>query len=304
MAQVGVMIEAQEGLTWDRWRCIVRDVERLGFASLRVSDHCQSMAAAENRDSLAAWPALALAAEWTERIQLGPMVCPMTFYVPAVLGRTARAVDELSNGRLIMGVGAGWNEAEHRAFGIPLPGWRERFDRLEEGIRRIRQTFDGRDIPFLVGGGGERRTRDITAREASEWNYLAPDVETFRDKSAALDERCREIGREPSEIRRSLMRGYLLGRDRDELLGRIGRLAGVVPRLRGMEPEVAIESLRERWFIGTPEEVVGQMRRYAEAGVDLFMLQHFLLDDADALALLAGEVVPGLSNVRASPARS
>ena len=304
MAEVGVMIEAQEGLTWERWRRIVADAERLGFASLRVSDHCQSGVAPQARDSLAAWPALALAAEWTGRIQIGPMVSPMTFYVPAVLGRTARAVDELSGGRLILGVGAGWNEAEHRAFGIPLPGWRERFDRLEEGIRRIRQTFEGRDIPLLVGGGGERRTRDIAAREAAEWNYFAPDVETFREKSAALDERCREIGRDPAGIRRSLMRGYLLGRDRDELLGRIEQLAEVMPRLRGLEPEAAVESLRERWFIGTPEEVAGQMRPYAEAGVDLFMLQHFLLDDAGALALLASEVVPELAGAGTARARS
>src|SRR5215467_73386 len=169
MAHIGVMIEAQDGLNWTRWRRIVADTERLGFASLRTSDHLQSVMGA-SRGSLSAWPALALAAEWTERIQLGPMVSPITFYVPAVLGRIARGVDELSGGRLILGVGAGWNEAEHRAFGIPLPGWRERFDRLEDGIQRIRQTLAGRDVPLLVGGGGERRTRDITARWASEWN--------------------------------------------------------------------------------------------------------------------------------------
>ena len=202
MAQVGVMIEAQEGLNWGRWRRIVTDAERLGFASLRTSDHLQSVMGVD-RESLSAWPALALAAEWTERIQLGPMVSPMTFYMPAVLGRTARAVDELSGGRLILGIGAGWNESEHRAFGIPLPGWRERFDKLEEGIGRLRRTFTTRKIPLLIGGGGERRTREITAREAAEWNFPTPDLETFREKSAALDSRCRELGREPTAIRRS-----------------------------------------------------------------------------------------------------
>jgi alkanesulfonate monooxygenase SsuD/methylene tetrahydromethanopterin reductase-like flavin-dependent oxidoreductase (luciferase family) len=294
MAQVGVMVEAQEGLTWERWRRLAGDAERLGFASLRVSDHLMG---ATQADSITAWPALALAAEWTSRIQIGPMVSPMTFYVPGVLGRMARTVDELSGGRLIMGVGAGWNEAEHRAFGVPLPGWRERFDRLEEGITRLRQTFEGRDIPFLVGGGGERRTRDIAAREADEWNYLAPDLRTFREKSAALDERCREIGRDPARIRRSLMRGYLVGRDRDELEGRVRRLGDVIPRLRGLDAETAADALRERWFIGSPGEVVSQMRAYAEAGVDLFMLQHFLLDDVAGLELLAAEVVPGLADV-------
>lgn len=299
MAQVGVMIEAQEGLTWHRWRLIVADAERLGFAALRVSDHCQSVMGVEGRESLSAWPALALAAEWTERIQLGPMVSPITFYVPAVLGRIARAVDELSGGRLVLGVGAGWNEAEHRAFGIALPGWRERFDRLEEGIGRIRQTFAGRDIPLLIGGGGERRTRDIAAREAAEWNYSAPDVEAFRLKTAALDERCRELGRDPREIRRSIMRGFLTGRTRDDLRDRAAAAAEVVPRLRGQEPDALLASLRERWFVGTPEEVVEQMRGYAEAGADLLMLQHLLLDDRDALELLAAEVLPALAGAGA-----
>src|SRR5437764_2243576 len=162
MADIGIMIEAQEDLTWPRWRRIAGDVDRLGFAALRVSDHCQSVFGVEGRESLSCWPALALAAEWTERVQLGPMVSPMTFYVPVVLGRIARAVDELSGGRLVLGVGAGWNVPEHERFGIPLPGWRERFERLEEGIARIRQVFAG---PLLIGGGGERRTLPLAARE-------------------------------------------------------------------------------------------------------------------------------------------
>src|SRR5438309_549633 len=138
------MIEAQEGLTWERWRRIVADSERLGFAALRVSDHCQSVMGVEARESLSAWIALALAAEWTERIQLGPMVSPMTFYVPAALGRQARAVDELSGGRVILGVGAGWNAAEHERFGIPFPPtWGERFDLLETGIALLRPTLAG-----------------------------------------------------------------------------------------------------------------------------------------------------------------
>src|SRR2546429_3806033 len=103
------MIEAQEGLTWARWRRIVADSERLGFPALRVSDHCQSVFGVEGRESLSAWIALALASEWTERIQLGPMVSPITFYVPAVLARQALAGGELSGRRGVMGVGAGWD---------------------------------------------------------------------------------------------------------------------------------------------------------------------------------------------------
>jgi alkanesulfonate monooxygenase SsuD/methylene tetrahydromethanopterin reductase-like flavin-dependent oxidoreductase (luciferase family) len=298
MAVLGVMIEAQEGLDWERWRRVVRDAERLGFAALRVSDHCQSVFGVEGRRSLAAWPALALAAEWTERIQLGTMVSPMTFYEPAVLARLALAVDELAGGRLILGLGAGWNVAEHERFGIPLPPtWRERFDRLEAGIARIRETFAGRDIPLLIGGTGQKRTRTIAAREAAEWNGGAPDGPAYRELSAALDARCREIGRDPAAIRRSLMKSCVVGRDLDELRRRVVEIARVVPppRLTGETPDELLESARRRWFVGTPEEVAGQMRPFAEAGVDLFLIQHFALDDADALELLAGEVAPRLA---------
>ena len=300
MAHIGVMIEAQEGLDWALWRGIVADAERLGFAALRVSDHCQSVFGVEGRRSLSAWVALALAAEWTERIQLGTMVSPMTFYEPAVLARIALAVDELSRGRLLLGVGTGWNMAEHERFGIPLPPtWGERFDRLEEGIRRIRQALDGREIPLLIGGGGPRRTRTIAAREAAEWNTAAPDAETFGAMCLALDDRCREIGRDPSEIRRSLMKACLVGRDLDELRLRAIEVAKVVPppRITGETPDEILASARQRWFVGTPDEVVAQMRPFAEAGAELFLLQHFALDDADALELLAAEVEPQLAAI-------
>src|SRR5205807_2693575 len=154
-----------------------------------------------------------------------------------------------------------------------------RFDNLEAGIRRIRQVFAG---PLLIGGGGERRTMTIAAREAAEWNMVPTDPDSFRAKSAVLDQRCREVGRDPGEIRRSMMRGYLVGRDRAELLERFRRLGEVIPRLQGVEPEQALAGLAQRFFVGTPHELVAQMRPYAEAGVELFMLQHFLLDDAEA----------------------
>lgn len=294
MAQVGVMIEAQEGLTWPRWRRIVADAERLGFAALRTSDHCQSVMGVAGRDSLSTWPALALAAEWTHGIELGPMVSPLTFYVPAVLARMARAVDELSGGRLVLGLGTGWNEAEHEAFGIPFPSWRQRFDNLEAGIERIKQTLGEHRIPLLVGGRGRRRTLAIAAREASEWNTTFADPEEFQSASQALNERCRAVGREPSEIRRSLMRPYLVGRDREELRRRVSELGKAIPGLGSMDADEALEVIGQRFFVGTPDQVVEQMRPYVEAGVQLFMLQHFLLDEPEMMELLAAEVMPAL----------
>ncbi len=293
MAELGIMIEAQEGLTWEHWRPLVAAVERLGFASLRTSDHCQSVMGAD-RLSLSAWPALALAAEWTERIQLAPMVSPLTFYVPAVLARTARAVDELASGRVLLGVGAGWNESEHETFGIPFPGWRERFDNLERGIERIRSTLGDYPLPLLVGGRSPRSLR-IAAREAAEWNLTSLDPELVTERSAELDRRCREAGRDPAAVRRSIMAGYLIGGDRAELRARAHRLSKVLPPLAGMEPDAVIDAYQERNFVGTPGQVVERMHGVAAAGVGLIMLQHFLLDDIEHLELLASEVMPALA---------
>jgi alkanesulfonate monooxygenase SsuD/methylene tetrahydromethanopterin reductase-like flavin-dependent oxidoreductase (luciferase family) len=298
MATIGVMIEAQEGLDWEHWRRIVAESERLGFASLRCSDHCLSVVGVEGRRSLQTWIALALAAEWSERIQIGPMVSPITFYVPAVLARMALAVDELAAGRLLLGVGTGWNQLEHEAMGIPFPSLRERFDMLEAGIARIRSVAGGHRIPILIGGGGEKRTLAIAAREASEWNLLGHDADDYRAKSALLDERCRELGRDPSEIQRSQMAGYLIGRDEAALEARALRLAEVLPSLQGESAAAIVSWLREqtgRWFAGTPEEIVEKLRPYMAAGVDLFMFQHYLLDDMEGLELVATQVMPRLA---------
>src|SRR5215207_11154238 len=116
--QLGVLIEAEAGLTWERWRRLVAHVERLGFESLWLSDHFLSLSVAE-RDSLEPWVALTVAAAETTRVRLGPLVSPMTFRHPALLARMAVAVDNLSGGRLVLGVGAGWNDIEHHTFGLP-----------------------------------------------------------------------------------------------------------------------------------------------------------------------------------------
>src|SRR4051812_7028212 len=138
--QLGVLLEAEAGLTWDRWRRVVAAVEGLGFESLWLSDHLLSLSALE-REALEGWVALTVAAAETTRVRLGPLVSPMTFRHPAVLARMAVAVDQLSGGRLVLGVGAGWNDVEHRAYGLAYPPARERLDRLEEGIEVIRRLL-------------------------------------------------------------------------------------------------------------------------------------------------------------------
>jgi alkanesulfonate monooxygenase SsuD/methylene tetrahydromethanopterin reductase-like flavin-dependent oxidoreductase (luciferase family) len=302
MAKVGVMIEGQEGLNWDRWRLICHDAESLGFESLRRSDHLFSVMGVVERDALECWTSLALAAEWTKTIQLGPMVSPLTFRPPALLARIAAAVDILAGGRLILGVGAGWYEREHVENGIPFLTMGGRMDLLEDGIKTIRATWENANpkpprgaIPLLMGGRGEKRALPMVAREAVEWNLSHMDGEEYVQKKKVLDDACRAIGRDPSSIRHSVMANFLIGRDRVEVRERALQLREIIPSLKGLEADAVIAKVGERGLAGTAEEVADQINKYSKLGVELFMLQHFLLDDRDALKLLAEDVIPAVA---------
>ena len=296
------MIEGQEGLNWDRWRRLCHDVDALGFASLRRSEHLVSVMGEDSRDCIDCWTSLALAAEWTKTIQFGPMVSPMTFHHPAMLARKAAAVDVLSGGRLILGVGAGWNEHEHEMFGIPFLTVKERMDLLEQGVARIHDTWMKSSpkpvqnpIPLLMGGRGEKRALPMIAREAAEWNLSHLDAGEYQQKRRVLEDCCRDIGRDPSSIRHSVMATYIIGRDRDDLHARAAKIRDFLPSLHGLDVDQAMDKIRQRGLVGTPEEIVEQIRVHSSLGVDLFMLQHFLLDDSDALKLLASEVMPAVA---------
>ncbi len=296
------MIEGQEGLSWDRWRRICQHADRLGFASLRRSDHFVSLNGRPELDCIECWISLALAAEWTKTIEFGPMVSPMTFRPPALLARMAAAVDVLAGGRLILGVGAGWNEPEHTQFKIHFPTQRERFDMLEAGIQTIRDSWQKSNpkparnpIPLLIGGKGAKRTLPLVAREASEWNLSRLDADLYRQLRDVLEQLCREVRRDPASIRHSVMTAFIVGRNRSELLERAALVSEVVDDLNGLSPEEVLENRKEAWFVGTPDEIAERMREFERLGIDLFMLQHFLLDDADALELLAKEVIPAIA---------
>jgi len=304
MTKLGIMLEGQEGLSWERWRRICADVERLGFASLRRSDHLISLMGpgTGERDCIECWESLALAAEWTKKIEFGPMVSPMTFRIPGVLAKIAASVDALSGGRLILGVGAGWNQNEHSVFGIPFLTERERFERLEAGIKTMRDIWSKTNprparntIPLLMGGKGLKRTIPLVAREATEWNLSRLDADMFRDRRDALDQCCREIGRDPATIHRSVMTSYIIGRDRADQLERAAQVREVVPDLKSLRPEEVLENRNGPWLVGTPEEIAAKIREHSKLGVDLFMLQHLLLDDSDALDLLGKEVLPAVA---------
>ena len=303
MAVLGVMIEGQEGLNWDRWRHLCHLVEDLGFESLWRSDHLISLMGEPQRDCIETWVSLALCAEWTKRITFGPNVSPMTFRHPALLAKMATSVDILSGGRLVLGVGAGWYEVEHTEFHIPFLTLKERFDRLEAAIPIIREAWEKSTpkpvrgtIPLLVGGGGEKRTLPLAAREAAEWGLGGrPDLETYRHKVELLADLCRAAGRDPGEINRSFQCGYLVGRDEKELLERAAAIREVIPRYRDMKPAEVVEAARTSWLVGTPEEIADQLRPYIELGLNRWHVQHFLLDDDGGLELLMEGVAPRIA---------
>jgi F420-dependent oxidoreductase-like protein len=308
--RLGLMIEGQEGLTWERWQRLAETAEEGGFESLFRSDHLTGLFGDPRRASLDTWASLAWLATATRRIRFGPMVCPLTFYHPAILAKRAAAVAELSGGRLDLGVGAGWHEGEHRMFGIPFPPLRERLDRLECGARVIRALWQGRPVtldqpyyplqqaesyplppggrvPLVVGGRGERRTLRIVAEHADEWNVTRVTPEGYPAKRAVLEQHCRDVGRDAARIARSLMVPIVIGRGPAEVVARRARARAMFP---GVPADEA--GWRAAGFLqGTPEQVIDQLRRWSALGVQRVLLQLLDPDDAVALDLLAREVV-------------
>jgi F420-dependent oxidoreductase-like protein len=315
--QLGVMLEGQEGLTWDLWRRIMARVEALGFESLWRSDHFMSLVDS-SRDALETWVALTLVAAETTRLRFGSLVCPMTFRHPSLLARMAAAVDTLSGGRLVLGVGAGWNAQEHRAFGIPFPPLEERMHMLIEGIEVIVRLlgdgpahFAGRyyqlngahphpkpaqqpRIPLLIGTTSAGRMLQIVARYADEWDVPGITSPTaYRARRERLADYCRAINRDPHTIRRCVSTAYLIGRDAQELRQRGATMQQLIPGLATHDPGAVPDVLRaEGWLVGTPDQIIGQLRALADEGVQRVILQHNDQTDFAALDLLAHDVLP------------
>ena len=316
----GVMVEGQENLSWERWRRIATLADDLGYDSLWRSDHLFSWTGNPSQDAIDAFASFVFAAEVTKRVRFGPLVTPVTFRHPSHIARLAAHVDALSGGRFVLGIGAGWNEAEHAALGFDFPPVGERFDRLEEAIEVCRAlwgpdpaNFEGRyyrlreayanpkpprgAVRLLVGGGGERRTLPLAARYADEWNVPSQTPEAFRAKREILAGHAQANGRRIEDIHCSVMVGYLAGRDARELRAHLERIPGNAPG-SGRDPDRTIEGLRRRaWVTGSPAELVDQLGRYEEAGADEILLHHHAVDPTEArdvLELVAAEVVPQL----------
>lgn len=317
MARLGIMIEGQEDITWERWRKIVDTAERLGYDSVWRSDHLHSVMGRYERETLALWPSLTAAGIWSERLEFGALVSPLTFRHPVHLAMTAVSLNSLSGGRFWLGVGAGWNESEHQTFGFDLMPVGERMDRFEEGLEVITALWSGEEVtyegehfqlenamlaatppdgkvPMIIGGSGEKRTLRIVAKYADDWNAQPIGPEAYKHKVEVLEQHCAEVGRDPAEIQRSIMLGHIVGRDHDEVVKRMERYMEITGRYSDVEEGLA--TLRERgYLVGTPAEVVEQIQLREEQGLERFMLQTLDPDDLDALALIADEVLPRVS---------
>jgi len=312
--RVGIMIEGQEGLTWDRWFRLGQAAEELGYESLCRSDHLTGLSGQSRRPSLETWTSLTALATRTRRIRFGPLVSPLTFYHPALLAKMAAAVDELSGGRFDLGIGAGWNEYEHAMFGLPFASLKERLDRLECGARLIRSLGAGQPVTleqkyyplrkaeshplpphgrlrFVVGGRGERRTLRIVAEFADEWNVTRVDVDGFRHRRQVLAEHCRAFGRDPETITRSLMVPLAVGCDSADVAQRIVAARAIFPAM----PEDERAWRAAGFLAGSPETIVADLTRWAEAGIERVLLQMLDQEDIAALELFARTVMPSLA---------
>ena len=179
--KLGLLVQTEEGLDWAGWRRVYTNAERLGFHSVWISDHFQSPYAAE-RHGLDAWVALAVAAAETRRVVFGPLVSPITFRVPAIVARMAESLYDLSQGRFVLGLGLGWNAAEHAANRIIFPPAMERRRQLEEGIRQIRRDLDDRRVPLIIGGGGPRSLEARRRNRGERCAGNAPGTATVRGR--------------------------------------------------------------------------------------------------------------------------
>jgi F420-dependent oxidoreductase-like protein len=311
MIEVAIMIEGQNGLNWKRWKNIAAVVEANGYKGLYRSDHYTN-SNPPDLDALECWVSLTWLATHTKQIEFGSLVTPVSFRHPTHTARMAAAVDDLSGGRLTLGIGAGWQDREHNNYGWNLLPLKDRFNRLGEGlevITRLLQSDNPVDFkgeffqlheaillprptrpggpPIMVGGNGIRRTLPLAARYARVWNglFIPPNEASHLNKK--LDEYLADQGRKKNEVIRSVMTGCIFGLDQEDLNRKVNL------RTKGLR---SISDLRQRGMVvGTAEEIIVQCQQFAQAGVQRIMLQWLDLDDIDGLEAMANGILGKLS---------
>jgi F420-dependent oxidoreductase-like protein len=310
-----LMLEPQQGLSYEEQLAVARTVEAGGLDGLLRSDHYASFPGASDNPTTDAWAVLAGLARETSRIRLGTLVSPVTFRIPGAFAKLVTTVDSMSDGRIDVGVGAGWNELEHGELGIPFPPLAERFDRFEEALAIIHGLWtepdgwtyegrfwqvrgslfrppagrDGRRHPHLiVGGNGKPRGLRAAARYADEYNLSSASPAEAAVVREALRAACGAVGRDPDTLVFSAMTGVLLGETDLQVRDRVAQLLTVLRRPD--ETDAAIEAWlaarRIRWLFGTPEQVLERVEAFRAAGVERLAMQDFLPRDLDMIAAL------------------
>ena len=304
------MIEGQEGVTWDDWVALADACEEHGVEALFRSDHYIS-SFDETRPVLDAWSTIAGLAARTTRLQFGTLVSPVTFRHPSVLARMAATADEISGGRLTLGVGAGWMEREHDAYGFEFSTAHERVARFGEQLeivhRLLREEgvdFDGSyytlrnapglhrpQLPLLVGGSAKPGTAEPAVRFADEYNTFFATVDEIRERKRILDEACERAGRDPASLRRSLMAPCVVGRDERELRESARRVGARF----GRDPQEVLDRYSDYGPVGTVEQVIERLKQTEELGYERVMLQHLAHQDLDTVALIGRELAPAVA---------
>jgi alkanesulfonate monooxygenase len=304
-----VFTEPQQGASYDELLAVAQAAERLGFDAFFRSDHYLGMDTDGLPGPTDAWTTLAGLARETSRLRLGTLVTSATFRLPGPTAIQVAQVDQMSGGRVELGIGAGWFAEEHAAYGIPFPSTPERFDRLEESLAIItglwrtpvgeRFDFSGAHFtltdspalpkpvqrpgpPVIVGGSGKRRTPALAAQYAAEFNVPFSSLEETQTLYTRVGAACEEHGRDPETLVLSNALVLCCGTDEDE----IARRAKAIGR--------EVDELRTNGLAGTPSEVVDKLGSYADAGMQRVYLQVLDLSDLDHLDLVASEVVPHL----------
>jgi len=287
--RVALMIEGQEGVSWEQWVALAHAAEEARLDGLFRSDHFRSIVRGDPAGSLDAWGTLAGLAATTDRIRLGTLVSPVTFRRVSILAKLVTTVDHISNGRVELGLGAGWYESEHQAYGLDFMTTRKRLDELDRQLAEVtRQWTEAAEIwpkpvqrprpPIIVGGTARRRTVAAAVAYADEYNSVGGSVDEVRGRKARLDEAARVAGRDP--LRLSMMIGCVVGRDETELDRRLADFRRITG---GDRPPIS----------GTVDQVVDHLREYEQAGVERVMLQHLAHEDTEMVTVL-GEVAARL----------
>jgi F420-dependent oxidoreductase-like protein len=312
------MLEPQQGLSYAEQSEIARLAEELGFEALFRSDHYTSFPGPTGMPTTDAWAVLAGLARDTSRIRLGALVSPVTFRLPGNFAKVTTTVQEMSGGRLEVALGAGWNDEEHRQYGLPFPPIDVRAEMLEEQLAILHglwdepdgwsfhgrhYTVDGalfaprpRDVggrpPIIVGGSGRPRSYRIAARWADEFNVTSSGPSEVAGKLAGLDDACRAIGRDPASIVRSAMVTTLIAADTAGLERRVrAQFARTSKPGSTEDPRAWLDARHSRWIYGTFDEARATVQRFADAGVQRLMLQDLLPWDLDMIRDMGRELV-------------